>query len=433
MVFFLYLTMRANVRTLVVFFAVSAFILAVFCTQCTNVNGSKTDVRGAAYANPQTCIKCHKDIYDNYMHTSHYHTSKPIVTNALQAGITAGNNTFAYNDSVKVRVEKKPDGLYQTVYLKGKNVRSEKFDVAFGSGEKAQTYAYWRGNGLFELPLSYFKQIHNWANSPGFTVHNPYFDRSIISRCFECHGSYAQKHFVQNGSISVTQEYAKDSVLYGIDCQRCHGPAAAHVNFQQDNPQVKQARFIATYQSLNRQQKIEMCAVCHSGNDRELIRSAFAFKPGDELSAFYDPYGQTSGTPDVHGNQTGLLKQSKCYLTNISMTCTTCHDTHVKETGNTIAYAQKCMNCHRPETHNFCKMAPQLGSAINTRCIDCHMPAMPSKLITYKTAATKQASSYFLHTHRIAIYPQKTKEIMAFIKNTVPGAIPGKQIITLTD
>jgi nitrate/TMAO reductase-like tetraheme cytochrome c subunit len=414
--------MKGKARTLIVFLTICIFILVIFCTQCTNLSGddSKPDIRGEAYANPHTCVSCHKDIYNSYQHTNHFHTSSTITGNNLQADIVTSNNTFAYNDSVKVKVEKKADSLYQTVYFKNQTGRSQKFDIAFGSGEKAQTYAYWQGNRLFELPLSYFKEVHNWTNSPGFPASVAYFDRSIISRCFECHGSFADKHFVQNGSVSVAQEYDKDAIIYGIDCQRCHGPAAEHVKFQTENPDVKQAKFIASYKTLNRLQKVQMCAVCHSGNDKTLIKPAFAFKPGDDLNSFYEPFAQASNTPDVHGNQAGLLSQSKCFLTNASMTCTTCHDPHTKETNNLTAYSQKCLTCHSEANHNFCKMAPQLGASITNKCIDCHMPAMPSRLITYKQTAANHNSDYNLHTHRIAIYPEKTKEILAYLKNITP-------------
>lgn len=411
--------MIGKARTIFVFIALSVFILTIFFTHCTSLTGgdAKADIRGTAYADPKTCVSCHKDIANSYAHAAHFNTSKPITGNKLQADIVASDSMYAYSDSVKIIVEKKPGGQYQTVYFKNRRVRSEKFDIAFGSGGKAQTYAYWQGNRLYQLPLSYFKEIHNWANSPGFPNNAAYYDRSIISRCFECHGSFAEKHFVKDGSLSVTQEYAKDSVLYGIDCQRCHGPAAQHVQFQTENPDVKQARFITSYKTLNRQQKIEMCAVCHSGNDKEPQRTLFNFKPGDELAAFFDPFGMPGKTPDVHGNQTGLLYQSKCFINNAGLTCLTCHDTHLKETDNLISYSQKCINCHSEDKHNFCKMAPQLGKAINNKCIDCHMPAMPSRLISYKTAALKQNSNYYLHTHRIAIYPDQTKEIVAYINH----------------
>jgi hypothetical protein len=35
-----------------------------------------------------------------------------------------------------------------------------------GSGEKGQTYLYWRGNQLFQLPVSYWTELREWVNSP---------------------------------------------------------------------------------------------------------------------------------------------------------------------------------------------------------------------------------------------------------------------------
>jgi hypothetical protein len=413
--------MRGKVRIWVIF-SIILFVLALACSQCLT-DSSKPDFRGVAYANPQTCIKCHQKVTDNFVHTGHYNTSKLISTNQLQADVNAHSNEFIFNDSVKVKVEKQQDGLYQSAYFQNKKTLTQRLDVAFGSGEKAQTYAYWQGNKLFELPLSYFRLIQNWANSPGFPVNRVNYNRAIISRCFECHASYLEKSFVQNGSISVAQEYNRASIIYGIDCQRCHGPAAEHVEYHLKNPEDKKAKFMVSYQALNREQKVNMCAVCHSGNDAELQKSTFGYKPGEKLSDYYYPsFGMSNNSPDVHGSQTQLLEMSKCYQGSAVMTCTTCHHSHTKETGNLLTYSQKCMNCHKTETHNFCKMATTLGTSINNKCIDCHMPAMPSKLITYKAANEKQVTPYYLRTHQIAVYPQKTKQIIAYLNRLAPVA-----------
>jgi hypothetical protein len=119
----------------------------------------------------------------------------------------------------------------------------------------------------------------------------------------------------------------------------------------------------------------------------------------------------------VHGNQATLLQRSKCYINSTNLTCTTCHDVHQQEKHDPVISSQKCLDCHKTETHNFCKMAPQLGNAITGKCIDCHMPAMPSKLISFKMSAQNQNSPYLLHTHQIAVYPAQTKQILSLIKN----------------
>jgi len=204
--------------------------------------------------------------------------------------------------------------------------------------------------------------------------------------------------------------------MYGIDCQRCHGPAANHVQYQLDNPTVKTAKYITPYKSLSRALKVNMCAVCHGGSDLKAEKSTFFYKPGDNLASFYDPDFGLNNNPDVHGNQAKLLAMSKCYMNSPSLTCTTCHDVHSKEKNDEALMSQKCITCHKVETHP--KMAAQLGSALTTKCIQCHMPAIPSTVISFKQSAKKETSQYLLHTHRIAIYPEQTQQILSLIKNS---------------
>ncbi|MDB5132594.1 MAG: hypothetical protein JWR02_2343, partial [Mucilaginibacter sp.] len=207
---------------------------------------------------------------------------------------------------------------------------------------------------------------------------------------------------------------------YSIDCERCHGPAANHVNFQTANPTEKKARYIVTYKSLTRAQKLDACAVCHAGNKDNFQISAFKFKIGDTLAKFKEPtfFSQTPNTAtlDVHGNQNGLLAASKCFLKS-NMDCGTCHDPHKNEALNLAAYSQRCMSCHNNASHNFCKAAPQLGALIKNNCIDCHMPLKPSNAIEIALSDGRKQVPYLVRTHYIAVYPSTYKKIMAFVKN----------------
>jgi hypothetical protein len=101
-------------------------------------------------------------------------------------------DTFSF-PSETVVIEKKKDRFYQSLYTNGNLMRTHSFDVVFGSGEKAETFAYWQENQLYQLPLSFFSEISGWANSPGFPANRAHFDKAIVRRCFECHGSYIEK------------------------------------------------------------------------------------------------------------------------------------------------------------------------------------------------------------------------------------------------
>src|ERR1700744_6373906 len=139
--------------------------LVVIFSQCLSIK-DKADPRGDAYAGSSTCIKCHKDVYDNYLHTAHFSTTRLADIHSIAGGYEHGKSEYYFDKDQKVVVEQRKDGLYQVAYVKGKQVNAQRFDITFG-GVKAESYLYWKGDSTFQLPLSYFKTI-GWTNSPGF-------------------------------------------------------------------------------------------------------------------------------------------------------------------------------------------------------------------------------------------------------------------------
>jgi hypothetical protein len=404
--------MQKSKRLLFIYSTIGLFILAL--SQCSGFKHPETaDIRGKGYADPKTCIRCHKDIGDTFSATAHFHTSSEVKDTV--GTVKATDHTFMFDDSVRVVIERRKNRIYQVSYSGKQELEAHTIDIAFGSGEKAYTYATWNKDNLFQLPLTYFRSVDKWTNSPGFPAERPDFNRAILSRCLECHGTFAATKIVKTGSLSVMETVEKGSVLYGVDCQRCHGPAAEHVSFHDANPKVKTAKYIIAIKGLTRQQKIDMCAVCHSGNDQKTQKSTFNFTPGDTLSNFYYPrYSHSTTEPDVHGNQYGMLAGSACFIKS-EMDCSSCHNTHKTEKNNPALFSQRCMACHKAEKH------PNTGnldkSALASNCIDCHMPMQPSKLISFQLAGKLTKAPYLLRSHRIAIYPEDTQKILSYLKS----------------
>ena len=384
-------------------------VIIVILSRCMNVAGKlPKDIRGDDYVGAATCVKCHQNLSATYAHSPHGLTSGQVIDKELLKVFPADSNSFSFNAHEKVVIKKQNNGIYQVAYKDGAVARSEKFDIRFGSGEKAYTYAYWKGKKLYELPLSYFSAINNWAISPGFPANTFYYDRGITSRCLECHGSFVEKKVTQKSAFSMDEEMEEGSIIYGIDCERCHGPAKQHVVFHTENPTEKTAKFIAVFKTLSRKQKMDACGVCHSGNTLMAQKSVFGFKPGDNIDDYYvqDFVGFGGGRPDVHGNQTTMLTGSNCYIKSEAMTCQSCHSTHENIKGNLTIYSQRCINCHKTTNHS--KETRSKG-ALTTNCIDCHMPKEPSRLISYKEAKNAAASAYMLRSHHIGIYPTQDK------------------------
>lgn len=384
--------------------------LALVWSQCINLK-KDPDPRGNAYAGSKSCVNCHKNVYNSYLHTAHFMASLPATDSTIQGSFASGANEFHFNSLMKVTMDKRDSGFYQTSYVNGKSQESQRFDISFG-GIKGQTYAYWFTNELFQLPVSYIKNNHSWINSPGYPSDKIEFERAIGIKCLNCHASeiVSAKPLVP-GFNGNNEGFDKSSLIYSVDCERCHGPAAEHVKFHMQNPNEKKAKHIATFNSLTREQKINMCAVCHSGADSHMLRTAFKFNPKDNVKYIEPVSALDYKHIDVHGNQRGLLASSKCFI-NSNMDCSNCHDTHVNDRDNFVLYTSKCLACHSAAEHNMCKLTDQLSFAVlKNNCISCHMPALPSKVILAGDSST------LIHTHHIAIYPDQTQKVLAFLNS----------------
>jgi hypothetical protein len=386
-------------------------LVIVFFSKCFNDKSAGNDPRGELYAGAANCTGCHKEITASAAHTGHFKTSAPVNHGILKKIADTAKKYFYYLDSSHVRLQENNGEFSQALFINDKKETVRKFDIAFGSAEKAQTYGGWDRGQLYQLPLTYFSSMNVWANSPGFPTNHPKFDRLIISGCFQCHSTYIAKEIVPSGSLAVVENFYPNTLIPGIDCERCHGPAAAHVKYQRENPGVKTAKYITAIKSLSRQQKLDVCGTCHSGNDRSEMRSIFSFVPGDTLANFYFPefgFGSSNKVPDVHGKQMQLLQSGKCFQKS-EMTCGTCHNPHEQQRNNTTLFVSKCMNCHGQSAHakNFMQKITETKNTADLEkmsCITCHMPLQDSKKISFKDGTTEKSLAYYLRTHRIGVY-----------------------------
>lgn len=378
--------------------------------QCTNDQAKKNApiprVQYTRFAGAQACAACHKDIYDTHIHTAHFHTSEQSNDKNVKGSFDEGKNLFLFNEREFIAMEKHNDSLYQVHFFKGQAIRAQTFDINTGSGKRGQTYMYWDSNRLFQLPISYFTSLHQWTNSPGYS-NRIAFRRPISSRCLECHSTYFQK-------ISPEEEeneaFSRTAIIYGVDCEKCHGPGARHVEFQRTHPDEKTARFIVNTGKLTRERNLDMCRLCHGGRLSK-TQPSFSFQAGDSLSGFFtippgppDPNGI-----DVHGNQYGLLAASKCFRTS-QMTCITCHDPHKNQEGMLSAFSAKCMSCHTPQHNNFCKWKEREKYDITSNCIDCHMPELTSRAIMVLLQGESIPTPASMRSHYIKVYPEQIEK-----------------------
>jgi hypothetical protein len=359
------------------------------------------------YAGSAVCGKCHQSIADDYIHTVHYLTSQPASSNSIKGSFKKGKNSFKYDVGKIVSMEKHQDSFYEVYYHEGKEIVRRRFDIVVGSGTRGQTYLSWIGNHLIELPVSYFTEVHEWANSPGYPLSPIIFNRPVTARCLECHSTYAT---TLNYNPDIPPTFDRTQMILTVGCEKCHGPAAKHVAFETQHPDDTVGMFITNPKNLSRQLSLDVCALCHSGRLQQ-INHPFQFLPGDSLSGFFEisDAAKKAGVMDVHGNQFGVLSASKCFQLSKTMTCITCHDPHKNETGNTALFSQRCMSCH---TNQHKAIEGLSNDLMKNNCIDCHMPLQESTSISFLLQNKTQPVNAVMRTHYITIYNDETKKFI---------------------
>jgi hypothetical protein len=344
------------------------------------------------------CRACHQEKFDSYLATAHHRTSRLPDESSIAGSFTRDNEVMAtVNPELTFKMEARDGHFYETaIHQKQARItkRTEQIDLVIGSATKGQTYLYWKQNGLFELPVSYWSELNRWVNSPGYVDGSADFDRPVTPRCLECHATY----FQHTGSLPSDNHYNKDNFVLGISCERCHGPGMEHVTNHAASPASSVDKKTIPPAGLTRDRQIDVCAQCHGGAG-EPIAPAFSFRPGEAL-AEYVKLQEPNATDrlDVHGNQVNLLARSRCFQSSPAMSCSTCHDPHAPERP-AADYSARCLECHQVEQ---CGLVRRIGRQIATNCIDCHMPVQASNSLVLDAYDTRLSAK--VRNHWIRIY-----------------------------
>ncbi|MDE3105292.1 MAG: hypothetical protein KGK08_08970 [Acidobacteriota bacterium] len=371
-------------------------------------------------AGDAACLQCHQKESASYAHTAHHLTSQLATPQTVLGPLQPGKETLTINGGpgspamplLRFRMERRKDGIYETAETGWSTPlfqHSERMDIITGSGTRGQTYLFWQGDALYELPVSYWTDGHRWINSPGFTNGTASFSRPVNPACLECHATYIRPL----SSNPETNQFDRTSFVPGISCESCHGSGLAHVAWHRQHPEAKQIpdTTILNPAHFSRERQLDLCAECHNGIQRTSLAPAFSYTPGHPLAEYFKPLPvPESDHPDVHGNQVGLLERSKCFQVSGTMTCSTCHNVHDRE--QTVAtYSARCLTCHQWQA---CPTAKRMGHTSVTQCIGCHMPVQPTSVIVSETADTSVHAT--MRNHWIKVYPKA-----AAVKGTGPG------------
>jgi hypothetical protein len=387
-----------------------AMVASISSAQSNLGSSSASQSSQPGFVGDPACTSCHREQSLPYLHTSHHRTSQHASRESILGSFQPPSNLLTIADPMKspgeaglsFKMEATQKGFTETAiagWPPQLEIRTEPIDIVTGSGKRGQTYLYWHGDQLFELPVSYWTKGHQWINSPGYIDGTADFSRPVNPGCLECHATYIK-------ALSPdprTNHYDRQSFVPGISCENCHGPGAQHIALQQSHPipsSSKQDQMILNPATFSRDRQIDLCAQCHNGIQREEIAPAFSYVPGRPLSDYFKPIPSANVEhPDVHGNQVGLLERSRCFLSSPNMTCSTCHEVHAVEQ-SAASYSSKCLTCHQWQS---CPVSKKLGHTIVSNCIDCHMPVEPTNVIVSETADKEVRAT--MRNHWIKVYP----------------------------
>jgi hypothetical protein len=350
------------------------------------------------YVGDEACRGCHQEKFETYLNSAHHLASRLPSRTSIAGKFAPGSNILrTSNPYLYFVMTATGQGYFQSAVVKFPPFetisRKEPFGLVIGSGRKGQTYLYWKGDEIFELPVSYWTETDQWMNSPGYPDGLPNFDKPIIPRCLECHTTYI-------GALPPPlNRFAGNTIVLGITCEKCHGPGRAHVARTLAKTPLRpgEAEDIVNPASLSRDRQMDLCALCHAGPGTPKA-AAFSFTPGDVLAQYLSISDNAPDTPDdVHAHQVQQLRSSRCFRSS-GMTCTTCHDVH-KPQRDVASFSDRCLTCHRIES---CGRYPTMGSQILHRCVNCHMPLKQSNQIFLDTNDRQVKPQ--VRSHRIAIY-----------------------------
>lgn len=365
---------------------------------CRPAPGVAQDVNAKArLADEATCATCHPTQAGPYASTAHARTTAWPDRASVKGTFTPGRNTMTTsNPRLSFRMEQTLEGFYQTAIMETPiqtRQRRERIGLVVGSGRKAQTYLYWDQDLLKELPVSYWMETGEWMNSPGYIDGTANFDRGVSSRCLECHATSFEN------LPPVRHRFRPDSLVPGLLCQKCHGPAGGHVARAQAGQVAPGSRdsSLVNPATLPRERQIDLCALCHAGVG-QAHTPPLSYTAGDDLARHLAVAPPVAGQPiDPHGSQVQALQASRCFQQDPTLACSTCHDVH-REQRQLESQVASCLSCHQPQA---CGRFPVLRERILAGCVDCHMPLVTTAKIVMRAEGQKFQPQ--IRSHRIGI------------------------------
>jgi predicted CXXCH cytochrome family protein len=270
-----------------------------------------------------------------------------------------GRLRHAPSDS-KIEVRHNADGV-MIHRLTSKGLTAE-YPVAYavGAGKVGFSYLIAIPPFLFQSPASYYSQAGVWDVTPGYEPERVLdFTHPISEGCVFCHSNTANL-------VPGTDNQFLQPALAPISCERCHGPAQAHLRNPSPGSIVNPAKLPLVARD-------SVCEQCHLEGEVRILnpgRHWQDFQPGSELESVFSTYlvRTASNFGEKAVSQAEQLSLSRCAQESAGrLWCGTCHNPHSSATNRAEEVRAVCLSCHAAV------FAAQKHPPA-AECVSCHMP-----------------------------------------------------------
>lgn len=345
----------------------------------------------AGYVGEDSCAECHPGISEAYSHIAMGRSLYPLTADNIIEDFTSANEFYHEPSKMYFRMSHEGERFYQTSFQKdaaGQPVNEQKVEITYvvGSGNHSRSYLHREPDGaVYQLPVAWYSQEKRWAMNPGYdNAHHVNFSRRITYDCLFCHAALPDLPAGAD-KYNYGESAWFPEKLEAINCERCHGPAARHVELARKKaPAADVAAAIVNPANLDNQLQLEVCMQCHlettSGNLPHSVHTVgkgiLGYRPGEPLEKYRYAFDHPAGTGhddkfEIAG-QAYRMRMSPCFIKSQGrMTCTTCHDPHRVPQDRISAAIQSCLECHKPVD---CTEKMELRIPVKDNCIQCHMP-----------------------------------------------------------
>jgi hypothetical protein len=380
----------------------------------------------AGYVTSAACQSCHPDEYASWRASYHRRMTQVAAPGVIEAPFD-GRTLDALG--TRARVTRRGNAHWIDVAARGAEGQLEKSSgaVQLVTGSH-HMQIYWlasgRGRMLRAAPFVWLREPGRWVPRPSVFLQPPVAqieseEARWNTTCLVCHTTDPRPGIPNRRRLDEVDTRVSE---FGIACEECHGPGAAHVAQNRDplrryGQHLSEANSSAIVQpaKLGAQRSAEVCGQCHAiayfrtrNDESEFLKRGFSYQPGQELErertlvqrhvpeqapaiarAFagdWDNSFWSDGVVRVSGREYNALAESPCFRGG-QLSCLSCHELH-PSAGSAASLAAWADDQLRPGMRGDaacvqCHPAPELASALHThhapesegsRCQNCHTP-----------------------------------------------------------